>query len=225
MARPQQKGFYQDEIVMKLKFILSTIFILIAMSSFAQSEAERLKLQEIEAQKQADRQRQISMRLDSAIRLSESGAYEEADKKFRSILTSIKSVPSDFTFHFGKNSFFLKKYKQSIDWLNKYIQLKGTSGQFSAQAVDWKTKSEAELLKEKKEQMAQTAQVLSQDYNIDCGPSGKAVCPVCNGTTVVIKKDYLGSKYKTCSYCAKQGFLSCEDYNKLLRGELKPALN
>ncbi len=211
--------------MVKLKFSLSIILLFVGLCSYAQSEAERLRLQEIELQKQADRQRQITMRMDSAIRLSEDGKYEDADKKFRAILSTIKSVPSDFTFHFGKNSYFLKKYKQSIDWLSKYIQLKGTTGQFSNQAVEWKAKAEAELLKEKKEQMQQASQVFSQDYNIDCGPSGKAICPVCNGTTVIIKKDYLGTKYKTCPYCDKHGFLSCDDYNKLLRGELKPVAN
>lgn len=208
---------------MKLKFCLLLIFSSVSFMTFCQSEAELQKIQEREMQKQAAQKRLIEMKMDSAINLTNLEKYEAADKKFLEILANIKSVPSDFTFHFGKNSYFLKKYKQSVDWLNKYIQLKGTSGKFYPEALEWKQKAEVGLLQERKVQLVQTTQVLSNDYAIDCGPTGKAICPVCNGTTVIIKKDYMGNKYKTCNYCDKHGFLSCEDYNKLLRGELKPA--
>ena len=222
MVGYEEVGFSNG--IMKVKGIPFVLVFLVGsvLTTFAQSEAELLKIQEIEKQKQIAQQRAIAMRLDSAIKLSELGQYEVADKKYVQVLSMMRSVPSDFTFHFGKNSFFLKKYKQSIDWLTKYIQLKGTSGQYYAQAIDWKEKAEKALVNEKQAQMQQATQVMSSNYNIDCGPSGKAICPVCNGTTVVIKKDYLGNKYKTCSYCDTHGFLSCDDYNKLLRGELKP---
>ena len=210
-----------------MKGIYRFVFVLMLFCAVqkvqAQSEAQLQKIKEMEMQKQAERQRLLTQRLDSAVTLSNMGEYEAADTKFLHFLSSIKSVPSDFTFHFGKNSYFLKKYKQSIDWLNKYIQLKGTSGQFYDLATDYKQKAESALLEEKKAQLEQARQVMSNDYSIDCGPTGKVICPVCNGSTVVVKKDYLGSKYKTCSYCDKHGFLSCEDYNKLLKGELKPA--
>ena len=162
------------------------------------------------------------MQLDSAILLSEQEAFEAADEKFRFVLKNLKSIPSDFTYHFGRNSFHLGKYKQSIDWLNKYLQLKGTSGQYSQDAVDWLTQAEAELLKERDIQSQKAGEVLSRDYDIDCGPSGKVTCPVCDGKTVVVKKGYYTDTYKTCPYCNKLGYLSCEDYNKLVRGQLKP---
>lgn len=198
---------------------LMLVVMLVPTLAYAQSDAQK----EYEMQKVAERQRLIAQQLDSAIMLTDRAEYEAADQKYLRILKTIKSVPSDLTFHFGKNSFFLKKYKQSIDWLNKYIQLKGTSGQYYDEAVQWKLKAEAGLLNEKKEQFVQATQVLSQDYSIDCGPTGKVICPVCNGSTVIIKKDYLGNTYKTCPYCDKHGFLSCENYNKLLKGELKPS--
>ena len=77
----------------------------------AQSQSEKDKIQQIEIQKQIDRQRKISMKIDSAVRLSEEGLYEAADEKFKNILKIIRSVPSDLTYHFGKNSFFLGKFK------------------------------------------------------------------------------------------------------------------
>jgi tetratricopeptide (TPR) repeat protein len=202
---------------------ICSLLICISFSVLSQSETEKEKLRQLEIQRQAEKQRLITMQLDSAIMLLDAGEYSAANDKFLYILKNVKSVPSDLTFYFGKNSFFLGKYKQSIDWLNKYIQLKGTSGQFSQEAVMWKLKSENELLKEKEQEAKQAATVLSNDYDIDCGPSGKVICPVCNGTTVIIKKGYISNTYKTCGYCNHTGKLLCEDYNKLLRGELKPA--
>lgn len=192
---------------------------------FGQTESEKEKIRQIEIQRQADKQRALNMKLDSAVILMNQGDYQAADEKFLTILKSVRSVPSDITFYFGKNSYFLGKYKQSVDWLNKYIQLKGTSGQFSQETITIKQKAEVELLKEKQQELKQASQVFSQDYDIDCGPTGKVTCPVCNGTTVIIKRGYISDTYKTCGYCHLKGVLSCEDYNRLLRGQLKPSSN
>lgn len=205
------------------------VFGLLQMAMFtcamAQTEAEKEKIREREIQRQAERQRAVNMKLDSAVALLDHGDYEAADLKFQEVLKLVRSVPSDLTFYFGKNSYYLGKYKQCVDWLNKYIQLKGTTGQFSQEAISIKQKSEAELLKEKEKEAQQVSRILANDYDIDCGPTGKVTCPVCNGTTVIIKKGYISNTYKTCTYCNLKGVLTCEDYNKLLKGELKPASN
>jgi tetratricopeptide (TPR) repeat protein len=209
----------------KKGFTISIFLLATAITGFGQTESEKEKIRQLEIQRQADRQRALSMKMDSAVIIMDQGNYEKADEMFLTILKSVKSVPSDITFYFGKNSYFLGKYKQSIDWLNKYIQLKGTSGQFSQETIALKQKSEVELLKEKELESKQTIQVFAQDYDIDCGPTGKVTCPVCNGTTVIIKRSYISNTYKTCSYCNLKGVLDCQDYNKLLRGELKPSSN
>jgi hypothetical protein len=81
------------------------------------------------------------------------------------------------------------------------------------------------LITVKSDEAKQANEILSRNFDIDCGPTGKVVCPICDGSTVVVKKNYLGNTYKTCSYCNKLGYLTCVDYNKLLRGELKPNSN
>jgi hypothetical protein len=199
------------------------LFLTICFLSLTAQEklSEKEKIKQLEQQRKEDKQRQVNQVLDSAVVLMEHQAYADADKKFTYVLQNIKSVPSDLAYYFGKNSYHLEKYKQSVDWLNKYIQLKGTNGKFSEDAVNFLKKSEAKLLEERQAQTQQTQEVLSRDYDIDCGPSGKVTCPVCSGSTVVIKKGYLGDTYKACAYCHKNGYLSCEDYNKLLRGQLK----
>lgn len=178
---------------------------------------------ELERQKEYKQQRQINARMDSAVQLMNLEQYEAADEKFRSVLASLKSVPSDVTYHFGKNSYHLEKYKQSVDWLTKYIQLKGTTGQYSEDASLWLKRAEEALVKQRATQTVKALELLSRDFTIDCGPAGKVICPVCNGTTVVVRRDYLGEKYSTCGFCHKTGSLSCEEYNQLLRGQLKPS--
>jgi len=202
-----------------MKWGLLIAMVVVSVCSFAQTEQE--KLRDVEMQRQANRLRNLERQIDSVALLIDQQQYAAADAKIVNILQSVRSVPSDLTFYLGKTSFYLQKYKQSVDWLNKYIQLKGTTGQFSEEAINLKTKGEVELLKEKQTEAKQAGELLSKDFDIDCGPTGKVACPVCNGSTVIIKKTYLGETYKTCGYCNHTGALSCEDYNKLLKGQLK----
>lgn len=197
------------------------LFTSIQVVGLAQTQEE--KLRQFEIQNEAARQRQLSVQLDSAIYLSDIGEYLQADEKFRFLLKSMRSVSSDLVFYFGKNSYLTGKYKQSVDWLNKYVQLKGTSGQYSKEAVEWLQKAEADLLKERQSQSQMAATVLSRDYEIDCGPTGKVTCPVCKGSTVIVKKGYMNDTYRTCPYCHKMGYLECNDYNLLLKGQLEPS--
>lgn len=206
----------------KVKTIISVLFVLMfQLTVVAQSQEQ--KIRDFELQRQVAEKQAYNALLDSAVFLSQQGEYLLADSKFRQLLRSTKSVPSDLVYHFGENSFHLGNFKQSVDWLNKYIQLKGTTGQYSAQAIDRLKSAEEGLMKERLIESKQAGQVLSQDYNIDCGPTGKVTCPVCKGSTVIIKKGYVSDTYKTCPYCHKLGYLSCEDYNLLLKGQLQPS--
>jgi hypothetical protein len=197
------------------------ILILLSIVVLANCYAQRPNVEEYKMQQEQIRKTELLMQLDSGVYYMDIGEYATADLKFKFVLENIKSVPSDLTFHFGKNSFHLEKYKQSIDWLTKYIQLKGTNGQFSGEAASMLKRAEEEYLKEKSNEIQKAGQVLSMNYEIDCGPSGKVTCPVCKGTHVQIKKAPFGSEYNTCPYCNEHGLLTCQQYNQLLRGELK----
>lgn len=207
---------------MKQHFIIVTFIALFVGNLDAFAQDEREKIRQLEQQKQEQKNRSVRNELDSAIDLTNIGRYEEADEKYRYVLKNLKSLPSDLTYYFGKNSYMLGKYSQAVDWLTKYLALKGPGGQLYEDAISWKEKAEQEVLKERKVQTVEATTILSRNYDIDCGPTGKVTCPVCGGSTVVIKKTYLGDQYKTCTYCKKLGYLNCEDYNKVLRGEFKP---
>jgi len=119
------------------------MLIMTALDGYAQQDK---KIDEFRLQQEQMRKTALLRTLDSAVSLMDEGQYAAADKKYRHVLENIRSVPSDLVFYFGKNSFYLEKYKQCIDWLNKYIQLKGTTGQFSQEAAVWLKKAEAEFV-------------------------------------------------------------------------------
>ena len=61
--------------------------------------------------------------------------YDLADSILKYKILNKKNMSSDLTFLFGKNSFFLEKYNQSINWLNKYLELEGNVGEFSDESI------------------------------------------------------------------------------------------
>lgn len=202
---------------------LSKVFLLLLVSaSFTALSQDKELAEEFRIQAEQRKRTETLRVLDSAIVSIDNGEYARADKQLVYVLNNIKSVPSDVTFYFGKNSFYIAKYKQSVDWLNKYIQLKGTTGQFYKEAIEILKSAEAALIKERVKTAVKAEEVLSSKYDIDCGPDGKVSCPVCKGTTVIIIRGYLNDTYKTCGFCDKHGFLTCEEYNLLVRGELEP---
>jgi len=197
-----------------------TFLLIVSIALNASGQEERV--QEYKLQQEQLKKTALLRELDSGVFFMDNGNYTKANEKFQYVLNNVKSVPSDLTFYFGKNSFYMGSYKQSIDWLNKYIQLKGTNGQFSNEAAQLLKQSEAEFVKEKSKATEEALAILSVNYDIDCGPAGKVTCPVCKGEHVIITKGAFGPAYKTCSYCDEHGWLTCDEYNRLLRGELRP---
>lgn len=165
--------------------------------------------------------------LDLGIRHFENGDYEAADESFRQVLEAVKVLPAEICYYFGVNSYYLNKYKQSINWLNKYIELKGTSGQFFEECTTYLKLSEQKYLQANNTQKDDSFEPEhTVDYTVmpevDCGPSGKVMCPVCKGQTVIISRSAMSLTYRTCQYCDKHGNLTCENYNLLLQGKLRP---
>jgi len=164
---------------------------------------------------------ELSRRMDQGVILMESGQYESAQKEFLYVMSKMESLPSEMAYYFGRNSFHLNKYKQSINWLNKYIQLKGTQGRFYPMATKYLQLAEDEYIDISKEQTAEIQKELQgDDYN--CGGLQKMICPVCKGTGVIVKDGPFDKIYQTCPYSLGESYLSCEEYNQFMRGELKP---
>ncbi|MCC5931717.1 MAG: hypothetical protein JJU28_20895 [Cyclobacteriaceae bacterium] len=171
--------------------------------------------------------------METGARLMAEGRYQEADRRFRFVLDNSRVLPADIAFYFGANSYYLERYKQSINWLNKYIELKGTSGQFFDKSTEMLQLAED---KYREINMASTRSPETTERDtlrtrnsedrvfalVDCGDT-KVVCPVCNGRGVIIKTSVFGERsYKTCPFGDEHGLLTCEEYNLLLQGKLEP---
>ena len=160
--------------------------------------------------------------IDSAVNLMDKEKYAEADNYFMQALDRIEVLSADFCFHFGKNSHMLKKHKQSIDWLNKYLELKGSQGQYSKETFALLTKAEDGYRLDRSQ--ASKASVETKFFyrnTVNCDSETHVTCPVCKGDDVIITRDQLGEKrYKACPYSVG-GFLTCQEFNLLIQGQLK----
>ncbi len=184
------------------------------------SQEEKIREQQMAAE--AARMTMITRMIDEGVDRMDAGEYQAANTIFRDVLDKARVVPTDLTFHFGKNSYFLGRYQQSIDWLTKYMELKGTQGQYYEECLEFLEKAKEGFREQRAEETEKTREILTSDYEIDCGPAGKVICPICKGRTVIIKRGPLGTTYQECPYSDSRGYLTCEQYNKLLRGELVP---
>lgn len=168
---------------------------------------------------------EITKQIDDGVSLMERGEFARADFYFRQALETVKKVPADLCFYFGKNSYHLHKYKQTIDWLGKYLEIKGTSGRFSDQATEYLKLAESDYLA----QLEEASEVNSPENDIpaaqeevfNCEEHPYVVCPVCNGSGVIVSSGKLGaSVYKTCPYSDESGRMRCEDFLLYQKGQL-----
>ena len=150
--------------------------------------------------------------------------YSEADSILKEIINTIDTIPSELTFLFGKNSFHLNKFKQSINWLNKYIELKGMLGVFSEEAIKYLELANTKNIISKKEDTKNVIIELFSYRYIEC-PNKFKLCPICKGSSVMITETNIGKIYKTCPFSDDKGFLTCDQYNDFLRGKLLPKKN
>ena len=150
--------------------------------------------------------------------------YEDADKLLKEDILEENKVSSEITFLFGKNSYFLKKYNQSINWLNKYLELKGLNGKYSDETIKFLELSNTKLLIETEKDIENIyVELFSYNY-VDC-QNNRKLCPICDGSSVMIIENEIQKIYKTCPFSDNKGFLTCDEYNLFLRGELKPKSN
>lgn len=160
--------------------------------------------------------------IDTAVNLMNAERYAEADSYFMTALEVINVLSADFCFYFGKNSYYLKNYAQSIDWLNKYLELKGSRGQHSKEVLEILEIAE-EAFRQNRSQVSAVDVKTRFFYlnTINCDNTKTIVCPVCKGDDIITTKDQLGEKFfKRCPY-SHNGVLTCAEFNLLIQGKLK----
>ena len=150
--------------------------------------------------------------------------HTKADSLLKEKILNNNIVSSELTFLFGKNSYFLEKYEQSINWLNKYLELKSESGKFSDESIKFLELSNSKNLIESNMNIENVyVELFSYNY-IEC-QNDRKVCPICKGSSVIIIETDVSKIYKTCPFSDNKGFLTCDEYNLFLRGKLKPRVS
>jgi tetratricopeptide (TPR) repeat protein len=180
-------------------------------------------LQATEGWSQTILKREGLMKMDQGADAMMDGKYREADQLFREALGLLDRLPSELAYYFGRNSYHLQKNKQAINWLNKYIELKGTSGQYYDKASTYLKLASAAFRKEQQKEQEITEQQLSNNGYYEC-PSDIVACPVCQGSGVLITPGKFGAVYQTCPVSGLSGRMTCDQYNQYLRGELAAEL-
>ena len=165
----------------------------------------------------------LQLYIDEGLELMQAKDYEAADQKFREVIDNLKPLPSRMAFFFGKNSYYLGKYKQSINWLNKYIQLKGADSQYYDAAKQFLQLAEEGYLASRSDELADISADLENDF--DCYSDEFMVCPACKGSGVLIKQGAMENIYQTCPFSGGDGYLTCEEYNLYMKGKLEPKAN
>src|SRR5690606_39294587 len=99
--------------------ILVTLLLTFGFISYANAQDEEAARQQYLREQAMLKRMMLNRELDSGVYWMDQGEYKLADAKFRYVLANIQGVPSDLAFHFGKNSYFLGEYAQSVDWLSK----------------------------------------------------------------------------------------------------------
>ena len=160
--------------------------------------------------------------IDTAVVLMDQQKYKEADRYYLIALDRIQVLSADFCFYFGKNSYFLNQYAQSIDWLNKYLELKGSGGQFSKEVLALLEKAEEGFRQNRTATAGVDVKTRFFYLNtVACDDSDNIKCPVCKGDDVITTVDRFGERYyKTCPY-SHNGVLTCAEFNLLIQGKLK----
>ena len=175
---------------------------------------------------QVDTRQSLLVTIEEGVDMMEAGQYMEADRKFKMALRNLEILPAEICFYFGKNSYFLNQYKQSINWLNKYIELKGTKGRFFDECVEYLNRAEMAFKLETEKNVENVANELTRTNEFDCKGHTHFNCPICIGEGVLLKPGKMNDVlYQTCPYCLGEGFITCDQYKNYLKGALKPANN
>lgn len=160
--------------------------------------------------------------LNDAKSLMSQERYEEANIIFRKMLALNTTLPEDVSYLFSETLYFLGQYKNSQNFLTKYLTLTGRTGNYYEEATALQDRLEEEMLAVVNCHFCNglgmrlvPCTTCQEKGTLDktcpeCRGLGNTRCQKCLGEGVVIYLDQFGSrKYQTCDNCDGQGYHSC----------------
>lgn len=164
--------------------------------------------------------------------LMDDSLYFKANEVFMDDLMKEGYVlPDEICFQFGKSLFYSGYKDQSKNFLYKYLELIQTDTtdmyfqptidllQLLGEDVNRYVKSNALVDSDSETESVDGVEVVKARES-DCNSDEVFICPVCNGTTVLVRKGSFGNTYQTCPYCNEDGIMDCHSYQLYLKGEL-----
>ncbi|WP_238325345.1 outer membrane protein assembly factor BamD [Lunatimonas lonarensis] len=160
--------------------------------------------------------------MNQAIQAMEEGKFETANGLFRQIVQSNVPIPPEMPFFFAKTLYELGQYSNSENFLQKYLDLNGFSGEHYQQAKALQEKLKIPLSQIKECSLCDRLgyrlhtcetclgeRVIEQDCGL-CKLTGIVGCSRCAGKGVVTKKNVFNIvEYYDCERCETTGRLTC----------------
>lgn len=165
--------------------------------------------------------------IDEAVVLMKDSSYSQANEKFLEAVNIGGILPDDFCYHFGVNLYHTNYRPKSIAFLEKYIDLRGEEGQYYSSAIYYLNllqPTETEIIKDTTggdtTKLRLTYKNPADDVD-PCEGHTEIICPICQGTGVVVKKNSFGDSYRSCEFSDPNGVMDCEHYKLYLKGTPK----
>ncbi len=160
--------------------------------------------------------------IDKAKAQMDKGDYEGANITFRQALATKKVLPASMSYFFAKTLFIIHQNQNAKNFVEKYLQLAGRSGDYYEDALALKKMIDDEFEKIKNCEYCNLSgyrYVLCDNCNglgvtveecYNCHGNGMVMCPKCIGKGVLIHHDQLGDPiYEPCDLCDTKGYIVC----------------
>ena len=158
---------------------------------------------------------------NQAIENIKDSSYKEANAVFLQLIKAELILPDATAFHFGKSLYYTSFYRQSKALLEKYEQLTKKKGSHHDEANNLLTNLNKILKKkEKVKKEIEITDIKKHNEATTCDGHDYYICPVCNGSKVILKQTSLGQIFTACDYCDDHGQMDCKVYAKYLNGTL-----
>ena len=194
-------------------FIITSIFFLLSFVVKSQPSRTDYVLQE---------------KMKLAISYMSDSNYNAANNAFRNILKTEKVLPKNFSYYFSETLYHLGQYKNSHNFLEKYLAITRKSGDFYKEAEhlglllseQFEKIDKCALCNTKGYQFATCSLCLGDKITIvnchKCKALGIISCQKCKGEGVFIGTNSMGEKvYQSCDRCGSSGIHTCD----LCKGE------
>ncbi|MGK7397203.1 MAG: molecular chaperone DnaJ [Candidatus Cyclobacteriaceae bacterium M3_2C_046] len=193
-----------------LKYLKPIIILLFLLGSLVNAPAQtgdNTRLQEL---------------MQQGKQLMDQEEYQQANLVFRKILTLNIIIPSEFCYYFANTLYQTRQYQNSKNFIKKYYELTGTTGDFYKNVIRLEVNVDLELARISNCNLcSDEGYVLQTCHHCNglgehtlpcpyCKEKGKVSCSLCTGEGVLIKTNLFSEKeYHTCHKCEGTGAVTC----------------